>query len=208
MTVSGAPVAATLLIGNPRLGSRTSAVGRRVASDLLAALETEGVSMAGLEVVDLAEIGNGLPTRASLSVPLDEVSDLALTTVRRPGLLIVVCPTFKGAYPGLLKLFLDMLPIDGLSATVAVAAMTAGWDRHRGAAEQFLRPLLTELGAAVPVPALSVTEEEFSDLDPVLGAWIKSHAATLAAVVSRHRHGLAHSAVLASDRSPVTTGGS
>ena len=203
-----ATVATTLLIGNPRLGSRTSAVGRRVADDLLACLAEEGVSACAPEVIDLAEIGGRLPARASLHVPLDDTVAAALAAVRRPGLLIVVCPTFKGAYPGLLKLFLDMLPIDGLAATVAVAAMTAGWDRHRGAAEQFLRPLLTELGATVPVPSLSVTEEEFSDLDPVLSAWMKSHAATLAAVVSRHRFGSAHSAVLANDRSPVTAGGS
>jgi FMN reductase len=204
----GSPVEVTLLIGNPRPGSRTGALGHRVAADLLAALDAEGLATAAPEVVDLAEFGAHLPPRASLSLPPDETIAMALATVRRPGLLLVVCPTFKGTYPGLLKLFLDMLPIDGLAATVAVAAMTAGWDRHRGAAEQFLRPLLTELGAAVPVPALSVTEEEFSDLDPVLSAWMKSHAPTLAAVVSRQCHGSARSAFLANDRSPVTAGGS
>jgi FMN reductase len=182
-------LAATLVIGNPRKGSRTSSVAVALAGALRSALAAEGVPIAEPDVVDLAELGSMLPARASSSAPAPPVIEQALKMVQRPGLLIVVSPTFKGAYPGLLKLFFDALPMRGLSGTVAMAAMTAGWESHRGAADQFLCPLLTELGAAVPVPGLSVIEEEFADLHPVLGTWIKTHGPTLAAVLWRHRDG-------------------
>ncbi len=198
----------TLVIGNPRQGSRTSTVAVALADALRTALAPEGVTLAEPDVVDLSELGAIIPARASSSAAAPDAVEQALKAVRQPGLLIVVSPTFKGAYSGLLKLFLDMLPIDGLSGTVAVAAMTAGWARHRGAADQFLCPLLTELGASVPVPALSVIEEEFADLNPVIGSWITSHAPTLGAVLWRHRDGFERLSVSMENRSPIPTGGS
>lgn len=199
----------TLVIGNPRMGSRTSTVAVQMAAALRHALAGEGVAIAEPDIVDLAELGPMLPARASSTVPPPVIVEQALKVVRRPGLLIVVSPTFKGSYSGLLKLFFDILPMNGLAGTVAVAAMTASWARHRGAADQFLRPLLTELGAAVPVPALSVIEDEFADLHPVLGTWIKSHSPTLAAVLWRHCDGFERLPVpMVGDRSPIPTGGS
>lgn len=198
----------TLLIGNPRPGSRTSAVAVEIAAALRGALAAEGVALAEPDIVDLADLGPLLPARASSTTPTPSTVERANKAVRRPGLLIVVSPTFKGAYSGLLKLFLDMLPMDGLAGTVAVAAMTAGWARHRGAADQLLRPLLAELGAAVPVPAISIIEEEFDDLHPVLGAWMTAHAPALAAVVSRNSEGFERLPVSIDDRSPIPTGGS
>lgn len=197
----------TLVIGNPRKGSRTSVVAAQMVTTLRNALADEGVAIAEPDIVDLAELGAALPIRVSSSAPLPAAVEQALKAVRRQGLLIVVSPTFKGTYSGLLKLFLDLLPMDGLAGTVAVAAMTAGWARHRGAADQFLRPLLTELGATVPVPALSVLEDEFTDLNPVLSTWITSHAPTLAAVVWRHRDDFERLPVSIESRSPIPTGG-
>ncbi len=176
----------TLLVGHPRADSRTSAVAMDFVAALRTALADEHSPVDEPEVVDLATHGSDLPARSGSTVPVPDAVDEALATVRRPGLLVVASPTFKGAYSGLLKLFLDMLPMDGLADTVAVPFMTAGWDRHRGAGEQFLRPLLTELGATAPVPAVSIAEAEFTDIHPVLGAWLKTHTPTLAAVLRRY----------------------
>lgn len=175
----------TVLVGSPRGGSRTCAVAERVGKELGVLLAAEGVETAEPEIVDLAEIGALLPVRASRSVPLGPQVQQALDLVRRPGVLAVVSPTYKGTYTGILKLFLDMLPIDGLSGSVGVAAMTAGWAKHRAAGDQFLRPLLVELGACVPVPCLSVLEDEFDDLATVINGWAGRNAPALGAVVAR-----------------------
>ncbi|MEU1885910.1 NAD(P)H-dependent oxidoreductase [Micromonospora rifamycinica] len=188
MTGHGTLVETTLLLGSPRAGSRTAGIAVRLVDELSLALAAEGVELAGPDVVDLADIGAGLPLRASRSVPLGPETERALDLVRRPGLLVVVSPTFKGTYTGLLKLFLDMLPLDGLAGCVGVGAMTAGWAKHRGAGDQYLRPLLQELGAVVPVPCLSILEEEFEDVPEVVAAWSRRWAPALGAVARHLRH--------------------
>lgn len=193
MTTLIAPMPVTVLVGSPRRGSRTFGVAERVGKELGVLLAAEGVETAEPEAVDLAEIGELLPPRASRSIPLGPDVQRALDLVRRPGVLLVVSPTFKGTYTGMLKLFLDMLPIDGLGASVAVPVMTAGWPKHRGAGDHFLRPLLLELGASVPVPGLSILEEEFDDLAAVITGWAGRHAPVLGAVVTRLHHDLASS---------------
>jgi FMN reductase len=175
----------TVLAGHPRPGSRTFRVALQTAQALHEALLGELVDLNPIEVVDLAALGPLLPLAAGAAAPPAPPVQQALSTVSGGGLLIVASPTFKGSYTGLLKLFVDLLPMHGLERTVAVAVMTSGWQRHRGAAEHFLRPLLTELGARVPAPGLSVLESELADLSPVLQRWIGSHAPTVASVVAR-----------------------
>lgn len=185
MTEASALIPATLLIGNPRTGSRTYSIAEQATKMILAGLADEGVQVDEPTVVDLAELGPVLPARMSSAVPLESSVGQALAAVSRPGLLIVVSPTFKGSYSGLLKLFLDMLPINGLAGTVAVAVMTAGWPKHRSAVDMYLKPLLTELAANTPVPGLSIIEEEFADLDTVVRPWASASIPALAAVVAR-----------------------
>jgi FMN reductase len=191
-------VPATLLVGNPRAGSRTFAVAEQLTGHLRSALDAEGVPVAVPDVVDLAEFGALLPARMSGSVPLDTEIAHAIRLVCRPGLLVVVSPTFKGSYPGLMKLFFDMFPIGGLAGCVAVPAMTAGWSHHRTAGDQYLRPLLVELGASSPVPCLSILEEEFAELPSLVRDWAGTHAPALGAVVARrHRDRVAPAPVAA-----------
>jgi FMN reductase len=177
------PVPATLVVGNPRTGSRTLGVARHAAKVICAGLREHGVDAAEPDLVDLAALREPLPARPA---PGSVGPDLgrALDLVRRPGLLIVASPTFKGAYTGLLKMFFDLLPRDGLGAgAVAVPLMTAGWEQHRHVADAYLRPLLLELGATVPAPGLAVLEHEFADLPAVLGAWANRFVPVLAAVL-------------------------
>ena len=189
MSDVAAPVPVTLLLGNPRRGSRTAAVAARACDELRAALAGEGVDTGEPCPVDLALLGPLLPARMSAAVLPGGPIGQALAAVRRPGLLVVASPTFKGSYTGLLKLFLDMLPMGGLAGTVAVAAMTAGWPQHRYVPEMFLRPLLVELGAAVPAASLSVLEAEFADLDAAVRPWAATAATVLAAVLHRTAYG-------------------
>lgn len=176
-------VPCTLLVGNPRLGSRTMSVARRATAELRRRLAAEEVVVDEPAVVDLAELGPALPSR--LLGGGDEGIGAALGTVRTPGLLVVASPTFKGSYTGLLKLFLDMLPRDGLAGTVGVALMTSAWPQHGFAADSYLRALLVELAAVVPAPGLSIVEDEFPRVEQVVAGWSGRGVPGLAAVLRR-----------------------
>ena len=61
--------------------------------------------------------------------------------------------SFKATYTGLLKLFLDQVPSNGLSGVVAVPLMLGAGPGHAMAPELLLKPVLVELGATARRPA-------------------------------------------------------
>jgi FMN reductase len=153
-----------VVTGNPKPASRTHHVALAVAGALAAALAPDGP---GLEI-DLAEHASRL---FDWSDP--ELSRLT-AEVAAAGLVVFASPTYKAAYTGMLKSFLDRYGNNGLSGTVAVPVMTGGWPGHLLAVEVHLRPVLVELGATVPARGLFVTEPEFDDLEPVIGRWAEA----------------------------------
>jgi FMN reductase len=181
------PVNATLVVGNPRPGSRTMGVATVAAKALAGALRERGVDLAEADVVDLSTLAPSLLTRLreDSSPAADAWLRSAYAQVCRPGLLIVATPTFKGAYSGLLKLFADLIPREGVGpGVVAVPLTTAGWERHRSGPEAVVRALMLELGAMVPVPGLTVLESEFADLETVLAPWLTRTVPVVAAVLA------------------------
>jgi FMN reductase len=152
----------TVVVGNPKPASRTLGVARAAADALAARLDLSGRP----EIVDLA----GLARRLLLPEPSAAIED-AVDRVRTADLLLVVSPTFKGTYSGLLKVFFDRLPYRALAAATALPLLVMNSRQHADAVETHLRPLLAEFGAAVPVPGLAVLDSELGQLDPVLRAW-------------------------------------
>lgn len=120
-----------VVVGNPKPASRTLAAATHVAREL-----------SGAEpdlVVDLATLGSGLlewqdPTVGAL-----------VEQVTAADLVVFACPTYKGTYTGLLKLFLDRFGADSLTG-VAVPLMLGGGPAHALAPELSLRPVLAEIG--------------------------------------------------------------
>ncbi|GAB2618318.1 FMN reductase [Paractinoplanes abujensis] len=145
--------------GNPRSGSRTSALAIAVGT-ALAAPEAP-------RVIEVGDLGPGLLT------PGDEATAAAVTALREADVLVVATPTYKGSYTGLLKVLLDQLPAQALAGKRAVPVVTAGVPPQAAAAEALLRQLLTELGADVAA-GLPVVE---SDL-PETAAIAEKYAAT------------------------------
>jgi FMN reductase len=94
---------------------------------------------------------------------------------------VFASPTYKAAYTGLLKAFLDRYGPNGLAGTVAVPVMTGGWPGHLLAVEVHLRPVLVELGASIPSRGLYVTEPELAKLDAAVEKW----SATALPLISR-----------------------
>jgi len=137
-----------VVVGNPKPGSRTLAAAVHVARELTGAEPDL--------VVDLADLGPAL---------LDWNDPVVAALVEQVGaldLVVVASPTYKAAYTGLLKLFLDRFPTDGLRG-VAVPLMLGAGPGHALAPELTLRPVLTEIGGVVPAKGLYVVDAAYDD---------------------------------------------
>jgi FMN reductase len=159
-----------IVVGNPRPQSRTLAIAGEAAAAITHAAGLVGEP----EIIDLS----GLARHLLLPEPSAAVED-AIDQVTAADLLLVASPTFKGTYSGLLKVFLDRLPQRSLGGATAVPVMLMGIREHMPAVDTYLRPLLIELGAAVPGPALAVLESGLDDLDAILGPWADRVASEL-----------------------------
>jgi FMN reductase len=151
-----------VVVGNPKLGSRT-----RKAAELVARRLTGEAPTTCLE---LAELGAGLLS------PGDSAVEAAKTSVLRASLVIFATPTYKATYTGLLKLFLERFGAGELAGKPAVALMLGASQRHALAGEHTLKPVLSEIGCSCPAPALYLLESEW-DTSPELEAWLGLWAA-------------------------------
>jgi FMN reductase len=178
-----AVVPTAAVVGNPRRGSRTLAVAHASIGLIRSGLAGCGVPTAEPDVLDLAELTPTLSQHLVAGEDRDGRIAAAQARIRIPGLLFVVSPTFNGSYTGLLKMFIDLLPRQALAGTVAVPLMTAAYAGHRFVADTYLRALLLELGATVPVSGLSVIEREFAQLEDAIDHWSQTRLPVLAAVL-------------------------
>jgi FMN reductase len=151
-----------VVTGNPKPASRTHGVALAVAGALSAGLQPEPPAPL---VIDLAEYAPRLFDWSDA-----ELSQLT-AAVAAADVAVFASPTYKAAYTGLLKAFLDRYGSNGLAGTVAVPVMTGGWPGHLLAVEVHLRPVLVELGATVPARGLYVTEPELAGLDAAITRW-------------------------------------
>jgi FMN reductase len=157
-----------VVVGNPKLRSRTWQAAHLVASELTGSEPDVAV--------DLASLGAGLLD------PGDSTVTDAIQAVRSSDLLIVATPTYKGSYTGLLKLFLDRIEGGGLRGVVAVPLMLGGHWKHALAPEVFLKPVLAELGASCPTAGLFLLDSEWSDLS-AWSAWLEASRPLVAAAI-------------------------
>jgi FMN reductase len=153
-----------VVTGNPKPGSRTHSVALAVADAVASARPGPATRL----VVDLAEHAPRLFDASDA-----ELSRLT-AEVAAADVAVFASPTYKAAYTGMLKAFLDRYGSGGLAGTVAVPVMTGGWAGHLLAIEVHLRPVLVELGATVPARGLYVTEPELADLDAAVASWARA----------------------------------
>lgn len=150
----------TVLVGNPKPGSRTLEAATLVATAIAGSVQHR---------IDLADFGPKL-----LDWSDADVAD-AITTCASSDLLVVGSPTYKGSYTGLLKLFLDRIAGgSGLAGVTAVPVMLSANPAHALAPELLLKPVLVELGAVVPTQGLSLSERSYAEpgaFDPWLERW-------------------------------------
>lgn len=179
------PPQITVVVGNPKAGSRTLGAATALADSLSGlwnsaeATETVGTT----NTFDLATIADGLLAPWRLS----PAAATAVDSARTADLFVLATPTYKASYTGLLKLFLDALAAGSLSRTVVIPLIVSGGPAHRHLADIQLRPVLAELEAVLPVRSLLVEESELPRLDELIEKYVDRHGPLLAAVASALR---------------------
>jgi FMN reductase len=165
-----------VVVGNPKPASRTLQAATYVARELVGAEPDV--------VVDLATLGPGL-----LDLRDEGVATIA-KEVAAADLAVVACPTYKATFTGLLKLFLDRFAPDygtGLTG-LAVPLMLGGGPGHALAVEHSLRPVLTEIGATVPVRGLYVLDSAHDD-PTAYADWLERARPVVAALLAARTGG-------------------
>ena len=159
------------VVGNPKPASRTRAAAEAVAAALDRLRTHPGhPTPATIELADHAG--------ALVQWGAPEVAELK-RAVLAAGALVVASPTYKGAYTGLLKLFLDQFDRDELGGMPSVALMTGGNAAHALAVEVHLRPVLVEIGASLPTRGIFLAGAEVDDPTPVIDGWLAQAAPSL-----------------------------
>jgi FMN reductase len=167
-TVEGMDI--TIVVGNPKPRSRTWDAAVRLA---------EGIGGSVGAAFDVVDLGPGLLGWG------DPAVTQAVERVASSDVVIVASPTYKATYTGLLKLFLDQFAgSTGLEGVVAVPLQLGGGPAHQLAPELHLKPVLVELGAIVPAPALYLVDS-VPVPDPVEQAWLDRWAPVVRAAATK-----------------------
>jgi FMN reductase len=146
-----------VVCGNPKPKSRTLEAGCFVAERLTGAKPDL--------VLDLIEIGSHLLGWG------DSVATQAVQDVQGCEVAIFASPTYKGSYTGLLKLFLDLVPTDGLNGMLAFPVMLGAAMGHAMAPDLLLKPVLVELGASCPARGLYLLETDYTS-ETIVDTWV------------------------------------
>lgn len=100
----------------------------------------------------------------------------ALALVAGADALVVATPIYKAAYTGMLKLFLDLLPQDGLRGKAVLPLATGGSQSHMLALDYALRPVLASMSARTILPSIYATSDQI--------AWDSEHGTRLAPAIA------------------------
>jgi FMN reductase len=147
-----------VVVGNPKPKSRT-----------LDAAFLVGRKLSGAKpdiVLDLVELGPALLEFGSATIAQ------AVQSIQHSDMVVFASPTFKATYTGLLKLFLDQFPSDGLAGVTAFPVMLGAGPAHAMAPDLLLKPVLVELGATCPTAGLYLIDKTYAE-DPKLDAWVQ-----------------------------------
>jgi FMN reductase len=173
-----------LLAGSPSIPSRSTRLMHYVG-ERLALL---GHRYNKLHVLDL-------PAQALVQADFGNAEiKLAQAQVAQAEAIVISTPVYKAAYSGVLKVFLDLLPQDGLSGKLVLPLATGGSQSHMLALDYALRPVLSALGARHVLPSIYATDaqvgwsaEKGLSLDPAIAQRITAGVEHLSTSLSRLR---------------------
>jgi FMN reductase len=168
--------------GSPSARSKS----RTLLERTLAALADRGVTTT---LIDLASI----PADALLGRRKAAELDDALARIREANIVVASTPVYRATYSGLLKVFFDQLPIDGLVDKSAIAIATGGSPAHLLVIDHGLRPLFASIGAVTTPTGVYGTDSAFEDGVPHQSLLTRIEQAATEAVTLGERVQFAHS---------------
>lgn len=118
--------------------------------------------------VDVYHLGPGL-TSAVTRADADADAEKAFEAVEDSDLLVVSVPTYRGAYPGMFKHFMDIVRQRPFDRKPVLLMATGGSPRHMLMIDHVLRPLFVFLHAYTAPTAVFATSADFEGdrvLDP------------------------------------------
>lgn len=85
--------------------------------------------------------------------------------VEEADIVVLITPVYKGAYSGILKTFLDLLPQKGLQGKVVLPVAVGGSIAHLLSIDYALRPVAAILGATTILPSVYVVDKQVQKVD-------------------------------------------
>lgn len=126
-----------------------------------------------------------LPAQALLHADFADPALIdAVARVAEADIVVISTPIYKAAYSGLLKVFLDLLPQDGLRGKAVVVLATGGSTAHLLAVDYALKPVLSALGAREILDTVYATDAQLPRHDTLGYASIAEIDERLARVAS------------------------
>lgn len=139
-----------LINGSPSAQSRTG----RLLDHFAAELARDGWTVDQLTLREL-------PAAALLGADFASPDLIAARDrVEAADALVVATPVYKGAYTGLLKAFIDVLPQRALTDKSVLPIASGGTLAHYGVIDHALKPILAALGATYTLPGLFVLDAD------------------------------------------------
>jgi FMN reductase len=176
-------ITAVGISGSPSARSKS----RTLLEHALAALTERGVPTT---LIDLAS----LPADALLGRRKAGELDAALELVRDASIIVASTPVYRATYSGLLKVFFDQLPMNGLVDKTAIAIASGGSPAHLLVIDHGLRPLFASVGAITTPTGIYGTDSSFENGVPHQSLLTRIEQAASEAVTLSERVHLAHSA--------------
>ncbi len=139
-----------LIAGSPSEHSRSAALLDAVAQRL-------GLRQALIDRLRIRELS---PQALLLADTTHKTVQHALAQIASARAVVVATPVYKAAYSGVLKVFLDLLPQNGLQGKAVLPLATGGSPHHMLALDYALRPVLQSLGARHILPGVYASDAQ------------------------------------------------
>jgi FMN reductase len=143
------------IVASPSSSSRSTQLSRYV-SQSLAELGF------GVAQIDLRDLPAEPLLRGRADAPL--LRDIVALVQEAPA-LVIVSPTYKASYTGILKTFFDLLPPRAFENKAALPLMIGGSPAHSLALDHALVPVLRELGTSHVAQGLFLLDSSFSEVE-------------------------------------------
>ena len=142
-----------------RQPSSTRLLADRLRDTVVDRLRVRGIEP-GVRTVELREHARDLTSMLLTGTPTPALHAF-LAEVSAADALVLVTPIYSGAYTGMVKDLVDLLPDGALDGVPVLMGGTGGTVRHALALDHTLRPLLGHVHAVVAPSAVFAATEDF-----------------------------------------------